>query len=355
MAEQEQSRSEAPSAHKLSRAREKGQVARGLDLSFLSSLTALLLFAWISGAALIGTVSHAMHDALVSSAQLADGRNTTYAMIAEIGKSLEMPMLIFLGTVFIVVLAFELLQTGFIFSSDPLKADFSRLNPASGLKRIISVRMLIETAKNVLKLFIYTLVIWVVMRTTLKSDLASALDAPTLMRAITHSGARLIVAVAGTALFFVVIDQIITRRAFAKQMKMSRREVKQEGRDREGDPRLKQKRKQMHADFVKNSRSMKGLRGADMLIVNPQHVAVALRYSAATMTAPVVVASGTNRLALRLKRLAFLYAIPVIEDRLLARAIIGSTSVGQAIPAGAFQPVASHYNRLRARREAQAS
>jgi flagellar biosynthetic protein FlhB len=323
-----------------------------MDLSFLSTLTAFLLFAWIAGEALLSAVSRAMHDALVTGTQLADDRVAAFALIAQTGRALERPMLILLGSVFIVVLAFELLQTGFIFSSEPLKADFTRLNPARGLKRIISVRMLIETGKNLLKLAVYTLVIWSVISTTLKSDLASSSDAAGLSRVISHSASRLIMAVAGAALLFVVLDQIITRRAFTRQMRMSRREVKQEARDREGDPRLKQRRKQMHAEFARNSASMKGLRGADMLVVNPRHVAVALRYNGATMAAPMVVSTGTNQLALRLKRLAFLYGIAVIEDRVLARALIRSTRIGQTIPAEAFQPVASHYNRLRARREA---
>lgn len=353
MAEEEQNRSEAPSAHKLMHARRKGQVARGLDLSFLSGLAAFLLFMSAAGGALGTRLSIAMHDTLVGGAQLAGDRDTIYAAIALIGGAAVRSIALLAILIFAMVLALELVQTGFVFSSEPLKPDFSRLSPAKGLKRLLSVRLLVETAKNLLKLVAYTLIAGLVVQSTLRADLAGVGDAATLAHAITHSATRLLATVAAAAFGFVVLDQIVTRRDFIKRMRMSRREMKQEARDREGEPRLKQKRKQMHAEFVRGSRSLRGLPGADLLIVNPRHIAVALRYDRQAMTAPLVVSAGVDHLALRLKRLAFVYGIPVIEDRLLARALFRSTAIDRMIPAASFRPVAAIYNRLRPFREAK--
>jgi flagellar biosynthetic protein FlhB len=130
-------------------------------------------------------------------------------------------------------------------------------------------------------------------------------------------------------------------------MRMSRREVRRELRDREGEPRLKQKRKQMHAEFVRLAQSVRNIRKADVLIVNPQHLAVALQYDPRTMTAPRVVSLGTGHLALRLKRLAFLYGVPTVENRPLAWAIYRKGALNMPIPEPCYRPVADIYNRIR--------
>jgi flagellar biosynthetic protein FlhB len=134
---------------------------------------------------------------------------------------------------------------------------------------------------------------------------------------------------------------------------MSRREVRREARDREGDPRLKQKRKQLHAEFSKLSQSLRNLKGADVVITNPEHIALALRYDRRTMQAPRVVSMGINYFARYIKQMALLYGIPVFENRPLARALYAQASLNKQIPDHCFQPVADIYNILRARAEAK--
>lgn len=349
--EQEQNRSEAPTSYKLMRARQKGQVARGTDLSFLIVLIGLLGSIWIGGQSLAAALARIMHDSLASGSLLASDRETLFAVIAIAAAGIERPLILFSLLVFSMVLLVELVQTGLVFSSEPLRLDFSRLNPANGFKRVFSLRMLVETGRNVLKFAFYPAAVWLVMHRLLSSDAASIRDAASLAEVIRHVAIRLFSLFAGIACLFAVVDQIFARRSFLKRMRMSRRELKREFRDREGEPRLKQKRKQMHAEFVRNSRALKGVRGADMVVVNPQHIAVALRYDSKTMTAPVVVASGINRLALRLKRLALLYNIPVVEDKALARALIRSTEIDHPIPTAAFRAVANLYNQINRKRK----
>jgi len=353
--EQEQNRSEAPTNYKLMRARQKGQVARGTDLSFLVVLVASLGTVWIGGRALATGLARAMHDALVSGSLLAGDRETLFAVIGMSAAAIMRPLLSFSLVVFVLVLLMELIQTGFVFSIEPLRFDLSRLNPGQGFKRVFSLRMLAETGRNVLKFALYPIAAWLVLRALLAADAASIRDAASLAEVLRHLAIRLVSFFAGVALLFAVADQLFARRSFLKRMRMSRRELKQEIRDREGEPRLKQKRKQMHGEFVRNSRALKGVRGADLMVVNPQHVAVALRYDARSMAAPVVVASGINRLARRLKRLAFLYNVPVIEDKALARALFRSTTIDHPIPTATFRAVASLYNQLNRTRERTAS
>lgn len=346
----EQDRSEQATPFKLTRARRKGSVARGMDLGFMVGLAAALGFFWVSGPTTARMIAEASRGAFITGPQLADGNDATLALAALLFGSVLKPMLTFAGIVFLATLLFEVLQTGVVFSAEPLKPDFARLNPAQGLKRLFTFRLLIETLKNVVKLGVYGLVGWLVIKGALRQEAAVATDAEQLLAAMARSAFRLLAIFVLIALFFATLDQLIVRRDFQKKMRMSRRELKREHREREGEPRLKQKRKQLHGEFVKLSQGLRNIRGADMLIVNPTHVAVALRYDAKTMVAPLAVAIGTDRVAQRYKRLALLYGVPLIEDQPLARALLRACWLNDVIPETCFAGVARHYNRLRAAR-----
>lgn len=347
MEENELDKSEQPTPFKLMRARRHGTVARGMDLGFLTGLATFLGCGLIVGPQLTRAITQAVRGALVGGPSLADG---PYAVLPAVGllfSSVVQPLAFMAGTIFVVVLVFEIVQTGIVFSAQPLKPDFSRLNPAKGLKRLFSVRLLIETAKNILKLAIYTTVGCLVIDDGLQSDIAMVADGHGLFVLIARMAVRLIAAFVFVAFLFAILDQLIVRRDFLKKMRMSRRELRREMRDREGEPRLKQKRKQMHAEFVKLAQSVRNLRRADVLVTNPDHIVLGLRYDPRSMRAPMIVAVGTGYLAQRLKRLAFIYGIPIIENRALARELYRKSGLNKPIPEHCFQPVADIYNAIR--------
>ncbi len=151
----------------------------------------------------------------------------------------------------------------------------------------------------------------------------------------------------GIAVVFVILDQLLVRGEFLKQMRMSRREVTRESRDREGDPRIKAKRKQLHIEFVKQSQGTGNLPGSDLVIVNPEHFAVALRYDPERMTAPTVSTKGRNRFALALKQEASRRAIPIMVRPKLARALYRDIAVNAEISAIHYETVAELYVELR--------
>lgn len=343
----EQDRSEQATPFKLQRARRKGSVARGMDLGFMVGIVATLGYFWANGAGNAAMIAEAARAAFVTGPQLADSDDALLTLIVLVFAVIVKPLILFAGTIFLTTLLFEILQTGVVFSAEPLKPDFTRLNPATGLKRLFTIRLLIETGKNVLKLGFYGYVGWLVIRTAILSDAHAITDGKQLLAAMKHSGAGLLAAFALLALIFATLDQLIVRRDFGKKMRMSRRELKREHREREGEPRLKQKRKQLHGEFVKLSQGLRNISSADMLIVNPSHVAVALRYDAKAMLAPTAVAIGTDRVALRYKRLALLHGVTIVEDPPLARALLRACRLNDFIPEACFQPVARHYNRLR--------
>lgn len=345
----EQNKSEKATPFKLSKAREKGSVARGTDLGFFTALTAFLGVVWISGPSLRAQLAQAAQQAIVAAPRVVAGQHEILAVTGAV-LSFGARSLIWISViVFAVVLLFELVQTGPVFTTEQLRLDFGRLNPARGFKRIFSFRILIETAKNLLKLVVYVAIAAYVIRDAKTAGATSVTDAVRLSDAMAAAAFRLLMFFAIAALFFAALDQVIARREFGKKMRMTRRDVRRELRDREGDPRMKQRRKQLHRQYVKLSQSVRNIKGADVLITNPTHFAVALRYDTRSMAAPTIVSQGANQYALRLKRLAFVYGVVIVQEPALARALYHRGEFNKQIPEQYFRPVAEIYLGIRER------
>lgn len=347
--EAEQDRSELPSQFKLDRARREGNVARGSDLGFLGVLAALTGLAWFSGEALVRAGLLSAGSGLAATDAGLVGLQGYLALAARLSAPVTAILLPMLGGLFAVVVALEFLQTGPVFSTRAFRLDFSRLNPGTGLKRLFSVRILIETAKGVLKLALYAGVagLFIAQAVAAAPTITDASRLGVVMGALVL---KLFAGALGVSAAIAILDQLVSRRDFLKKMRMSRREVKREHKDREGDPRLKQKRKELHGQFAKTSQSLKGVRDADLIIVNPVHFAVALRYRPGVMDAPIVVSRGSHAMALRLRRLAFAYGVPVIVDPPLARKLFRASSLNRPLPDALFRPVADIYLGLRRQR-----
>ena len=350
MSNTEQNRSEQPTSFKLAQARKKGVVARGVDLGFLTSLAAFAGYAGISGPSACAQIARAARDALVSAPQVLASPNAILSITSIVLTSMVRPVAFMAGLIFVVVLAFEIIQTGGAFSTEPLKLDFSRLNPAQGLKRIFSLRQLIETGKNILKLVVYGALAFWVIREVQTETIVSITDAQSLAQSMARTGFRLMAIFVAAAVVFATLDQLIVRNDFLRKMRMSRREVRREMRDREGEPRMKQRRKQLHAEFVKLSQSLRNIRDSDILITNPTHYAVALKYDARTMAAPRVVSRGAHQFAQRLKGLAFAYGVVIVQNRDLARSLYLRCEINGEIPEIYYRPVADIYLEIQNRK-----
>jgi len=340
-------KSEDATPFKLERSRRKGVVARGMDLAFLAGLAAFAGYAWVAGSGVSEATGRVAAQAFVTAPQLADGPDALLALTGQVLSRLMRPMALMAGSIFVLVLLFEVAQTGFVFSAAPLKPDFSRMNPGKGLKRLFTVRMLIETLKNVLKLAAYTLVAWLIVSAALRRSAAAA-DARALLLALAADGLRLLFGFLALALAFALLDQLLSRRMFRKQMRMSRREVRREHRDREGEPRIKQRRKQLHGQFAKAAEGLRAVKGSDVVVTNPTRLAIALRYDAATMEAPTVVAKGAREMAARIRSVAFTYGVTMIEDKALAQDLFRRCAIGGAVPEDQYRRVAQIYRGLRA-------
>jgi flagellar biosynthetic protein FlhB len=344
----EQDRSEEATPFKLDRARRKGMLARGTDLGFLSVLVALAIVAQTAGQGLIVGLGLTMRRGFAGQIAMAGERQWIAAVagaeVRALAALLAFPALVLLAGCVTV----ELIQNrGIVFSAEPLKPDFSKLNPARGLKRLFSMRMLKELAKNVVKLSLYAAAAVVfVLHAGIEagSEVRTARD---LGDVLLRASGRLLLMFIVLAALVAALDQILARREFAKQMRMSQREVKREMREREGEPRQKQKRKQILAEIMKQAAAATNVKGADVLIVNPVHFAVALRYRPEEMDAPVVQARGRDIWARRMRRVAEREGIAVVRHPALARALYRRGNVGRPIGQDQFVAVADIYLRLR--------
>ncbi len=339
--QQDQNRSEDATPFKLRRARERGQVARSTEPAFLAAMMALAGFALAAADRIADGLAALVRTILVTG--IAAAGSGPIGVPGD-GWHLFHSLALFGGTIALLVILLELIQLrGLVFSTHPLKPDFSRLNPAKGLKRLFSLRLLKETGKNVAKLAVYGTATFLTVTHGIDRLAEVAGDTARLPALLLSTGLRLLLTYIAIAVGFAALDQLLVRRDFAKQMRMSRREVTREARDREGDPRIRQKRRKLHTEFVRQSEGLDKLPGSDMVVVNPEHFAVALRYDAQAMDAPQVSAKGRNRFALALRDRATALGIPVIRNPPLARALFHAATAGHAIPPDQFGAVAQLY------------
>lgn len=345
MEEAELDRTEQATPFKLRRAKEKGTVARGLDLGFFAAIAAATCLLWIGGSALARTSAHAFAEVLAAAGAIGASPQAIPALASRLALPLTTPLAVFAGAVFFLALALDFAQVGPVFSTTPLKPDFARINPAKGLKRLLSWRLLVEAAKALIKLAVYATIAWLVIDGMLGVLAAGSGGGLRLASALLDTSLRLLAYFALAALGFALVDQIYVRRDFAKRMRMSRRELKREQRDREGEPRIKQKRKQLHNAFAKAVRALRNVPRSDVVITNPTHYAVALRFDAVRDAAPVIVARGAGELSLRIRRIGLAHGVVTVVDPPLARALYRRGRLDCEIPGDFYRAVADHYRR----------
>lgn len=344
----EQDKNEEATPFKLERARRKGMLARGTDLGFLSALLALAVIAQAAGQDLVAWLGLAMTRSFASQIAAASERDWIMQVAGDQSRALAgmlaLPALMLIA----VCVTAELIQNrGIVFSVEPLKPDFSKLNPAKGLKRLFSMRMLRELAKNIVKLAVYSVAAIVFIVSTAQAAGGETGNARELADALLRVSGRLLLMLLILAAFVAILDQLLTRREFARQMRMSARELKRETREREGEPRQKQKRKQILAEILKQAAAAANIKGADVLIVNPTHYAVALRYRPDETEAPVVQARGRNIWARRMRQAAEREGVLIVHNPVLARALYRYGEVGRTIRQKEFVAVADVYIMLR--------
>lgn len=344
MQEQEQNRTEQASPFKLQEAKRRGQVAKSLDFNTFVVVCGLLVALAVWGRAHWAQLCELCMQIFGLSAQLqidSHSFSTIANRIALSGFALVLPFAA-VGIAFAVLA--NLVQTGPILSAEPIRPKFERLNPIAGFKRVYNKRMMFEAFKSVVKLLFFGLVAYAFFAALWPTmPMLATLGATEQARWLGDSGIALLFRL-GLALVVVgLLDLAFARWQFSRQMMMSRREMKEEVKRREGDPQIRAKIRQLQRENLKQARSVGRVREADVLITNPEHFAIALRYDRASMSAPVVIAKGTDAWAVRMRAYAGRCAVPVYERKRLARLLFRRAQIDQPIPSEVFVDVARIY------------
>lgn len=333
-------KTEQPTPKRLQDARERGQVARSRELSTFAGLLAggaTLLFAG-------GNLSQAMVDLL--SRSLRFDRREAFDTDAALARLFELPidalfaLLPLMGVVLVTLVGSSLLLSGWVLSGEALTPQASRINPFAGIARMFSVLSLVELLKSLIKtVFLGGVAVWFLWAHVAEwlqladGDLTSSIA----------SGLRRIgegmVWVVGTLALVAAIDVPFQIWNFRKQLRMTKEEVKRESREQEGDPQIKARIRQLQRAAARR-RMMANVPKATVVVTNPEHYAVALRYDGNQMSAPRVLAKGTDLIALRIREIAAENDIPTLEAPPLARALYAHTELEQEIPAELYTAVA---------------
>jgi len=341
MAEQEQDRSEKATPFKLEEARKRGQVAKSADLVSLGMIAAAVAFVYAMGWTTVRKQLAVDVSVLRSAGRVAFDPDGAFAWIAPLlTQSLMLLVPLFLALVVVAIVA-NAAQTGPVFSAHPVKPDFERLSPVSGFRRVFSLRTLYDALRSLLKLAvvgtILVLALWQLVPWFMS---LLQVDPVGYARPLLDRLGGVLFKLVLAMLVIALIDVIYTRYEFAKRMRMSRRELKDEVKQREGDPRIRARLRQLRQEMLKRSRALRKVPSADVVVTNPTRIAVAICYRHGEMAAPLVVAKGAGDLAARMREIARRHGIPIVENRTLARALFRKVDYDNPVPEELYPHVA---------------
>jgi flagellar biosynthetic protein FlhB len=336
-----QERTEAPTQRRRQQAREEGRVARSQELPAAVILVGgAMLLAGVGGRSLAAFSVRALEagaGALTSEPlTLASGT----ALVRMMGEGLIMALLPFLLGTAVLVLAVNLVQARGVISWKPLEPKLTNISPLTGLKRLFSLESIVTLIKAILKIAVLGLLTWMVLERSWGSVMSLAQTSAGDVLMVFKTLSFRLAAVTGFAFLAIAAgDYAFQIFRHEKSLKMTRQEVIREYREAEGDPMVKGRIQQLARSRARQ-RMLQAVPTADVVLVNPTHIAVALKYDPFVSPAPIVVAMGERKLAERIKALAFASGVPVLENKPIARALLATATVGKPIPPALYAAIA---------------
>ena len=348
-----QDKTEKATPKRREKAREEGNVARSTEINsavvlLVGTLTLYIVGSWFLERVQFGMVTLFRESSHLS---LSIEKLDHYAMLAiqfvlEILAPVAVMILIF-------GLASNIVQVGFLFSLKSIQPKLNKLNPLQGFKRLFSLRSIVELIKGIIKITIVGMVAYA----TIKGDfeeyaLLQGSQISVILQFIGKLGFNLVIRIALILFVLAILDYAYQKWEYERNLKMSKQEIKDEYKQAEGDPKVKGRIRALQRQLVINA-MIQELPDADVVITNPTHLAVALKFDGDSMSSPKVVAKGARKMAERIKAIAAENNIPIVENKELARAIYKTVDVGMEIPAKFYQAVAevlSYVYRLKNKR-----
>ncbi|MFQ5765106.1 MAG: flagellar biosynthesis protein FlhB, partial [Rhodospirillales bacterium] len=341
MAEEDESqKTEDPTDRKLSKAKEKGQVAQSQEIKswmiLLGGTAGLIVLAPFMATSIRRTVFPFVERPDAVPMDFEHLRMTLADVIGDVGLIL-FPLLVML---FVLAILANVAQFGFLFAPEKVKFDLTKLSLISGVKRLVSLKAIMEFLKGILKLVAVGVVSFSMALPMLNDiTLIPMIDLEHSLNRIHTISILLAIGTVGVMTLIAAMDFAFQKYSFKKQMRMSKQELKDEHKQAEGDPHIKARIRKVRMERAQQ-RMMAAVPEADVVVTNPTHYSVALEYKMDTMPAPKVVAKGVDHLAFRIREVAEAHDVPLVENPPLARALYDGVELDEEIPPEHFKAVA---------------
>ncbi|MDY6971180.1 MAG: flagellar biosynthesis protein FlhB [Thermodesulfobacteriota bacterium] len=321
-------------------AKKKGQTAQSKEVPTVVVLLSCIGTLFFSGSWIFWNLSVLMRGMFQNICTLHLRDDTVYALLLETFGRIAMIVVPFMLIIFVAGIAANLLQIGFIFSAEPLIPKLSKINPVNGVKKLLSLRSLIELFKSLFKVLIVGGMAYLIVRSELK-----------VIPCLVHMNARDILSfIAGSSFniclytclalgLLAAVDYAFQKWQHEKDLKMTKQEVKDETKQREGDPAVKARIRSIQREMSQR-RMMEMVPEADVVITNPVSLSIALKYDPSEMIAPRIIAKGAGFIAERIKVIAYENGIAIVENKPLAQTLFKAVEIGDFIPIDLYQAIA---------------
>lgn len=320
--------------------RKKGQVAKSTDVNTAVSLLIIFLSLIALGPYMRDRLLSFIKTFYTKSIALELSESNVHELFVDTVKDISLILAPIMLVALLAGIVSNYMQVGFLFSAEVLKPDLNKLSPLKGFKRIYSMRAIVELVKSILKItvvgFAAFMVLWLHYGDILRLPLLTPAEVLTFVSKLTLwmglAGSGALMPLAG-------LDYLYQRFDYEKNIRMSKQDIKDEYKKSEGDPIIKSKIKQKQREMAMR-RMMQEVPKADVIITNPTHYAIALKYDEKKMDAPYIVAKGVDHLALKIRQIAKEHDVMTIENRPLARALYDQVDIDQAVPEEFFKVIA---------------
>ncbi|NQW11421.1 MAG: flagellar biosynthesis protein FlhB [Alphaproteobacteria bacterium] len=347
-------KTEEPTPRKLEQARQKGQIAQSREVSSFAVLLGLAFTVGVMGPFMVSGIHETLAALMEKSGVIPIDQRSAGTVLSDT----FLDVLLWLSPMFVLfivlALAANFSQAGILFTTEPITPKLEKISPLAGVKRLFSLKSLVEFLKGVFKLLIVGTIAYTLLAPEFdRLEALMQMEVIEVLREIQVLVLRMMIGVVAIMALIAAIDYAYQRFEYLKQMRMSRQEIRDEYKQSEGDPQIKARLRQIRTERARN-RMMAAVPHADVVVTNPSHYAVALSYDSEAMAAPKLVAKGADLVAFRIRDVANENGVPIVENPPLARALFAGVDIDQQIPEEHYKAVAqviSYVYGLKGRRE----
>jgi flagellar biosynthesis protein FlhB len=336
----DQEKTEQATPKKQEEARQKGQVAKSREVASVAILSTCLIYFYFSAESMLEKMTAMMRHIFKISASTVLSIDNIQSLTLEMAFRLFLILFPLLLVVTVAGLAANMLQVGVMFSSEAITPKWSKIDPIKGFQRLFSLQSVVELIKNILKMVIVGFIAYLTVAREIH-NIFPLMDQDVwgILTYIGRISFKIVISTCWALIVLAILDYLYQRWEHAKSLKMTKQEVKEEYKHTEGDPLIKSRIRRLQREAARK-RMMSAVPKADVVITNPTHIAVALRYDQDSMIAPIVIAKGSGYIAEKIKEVAAANRIPIVENKPLAQVLNKMVDINGIIPENLYRAVA---------------